>query len=138
MDQEASGEEKATFGVSGGIKNGKYWGQLSFTDHGANEMKVKSYSVTSYLVIEAVTRQIEGMAKVNGQVTVAYKVVISDNGEPGINDTFRLELSNGYSIDGVLQGGNIQLHTPCGKSNSKGDKEVYKDNDEDEGHKSSK
>lgn len=133
-----SGKEKATFGVSGGIKNGKYWGQLSFNNHGANEVKVKSYSVTSYQVIDATTRQIVGMAKVNGNGTVEYKVVISDNGEPGTNDTFKLELSDGYSIDGVLLGGNIQLHTACEKSNSKGGKEDYKDKEEDEGHKSSK
>ena len=117
---DAASSGKATFGVSGGIKNGEYWGQLSFNDHSANGVKVKSFDVTSYQVIDAETRRVEGMATVNGQDTVNYTVVISDQGEPGTNDTFSLELSDGYSVEGILQGGNIQLHAPCEKSNAKG------------------
>jgi len=41
-------------------------------------------------------------------------VDIADNGEPGRDtDTFTLTLSTGYSAGGVLNGGNIQLHSPC-------------------------
>jgi hypothetical protein len=35
---------------------------------------------------------------------------VSDNGEPGRNDTFAIRLSNGYHASGSLSGGNIQLH----------------------------
>jgi len=101
--------DKATFGVSGGIKNGKYWGQLSFNDH--DGVKVRSIEVTAYKVIDSVTRQIEGIAKINGQGSFTYVVVVADKGERGRNDTFSLVLSNGYSISGRLDGGNIQLHT---------------------------
>src|SRR5450759_2162967 len=71
---------KATFGVSGGIKNGKFWGQLEYNDH--NGVQVKSIEVTNYTVIDAVTRQIDGNAKINGEDSFAYTVVVSDNGEP--------------------------------------------------------
>ena len=99
---------KATFGVSGGIKNGKFWGQLEYNDH--NGVQVKSIEVTNYTVIDAVTRQIDGNAKINGEDSFAYTVVVSDNGEPGTNDSFSIVLSTGYSASGTLNGGNIQLH----------------------------
>lgn len=104
--------DKATFGVSGGIKNGNFRGQLSYDDH-ANNVKVKSTSVTAYILLDSVTRQIEGAAKVNGKGSFTYKVIVVDNGEPGSNDSFSIELSNGYKASGVLVGGNIQLHKNC-------------------------
>ena len=126
--------EKATFGVSGGIKNGKFWGHLSFNDHGKNGIKVKSTSVTAYILIDATTRQIEGIAKVEGQGAFAYTVIVKDSGEPGTNDTFSLVVSNGYSVAGSLMGGNIQLHKKCGEKADKDDCEKYDDNDEVKGH----
>ena len=128
-------QDKASFGVSGGIKNGEYWGQLSFNDH--NGVKIKSTSVTGYQVIDAVTRQIDGTARFNGKVPVNYTVILTDNGEPGRNDSFSLVLSDGYQISGILTGGNIQLHKNCGESHGKGDKEDYADNDEQKGNKNS-
>jgi len=122
---------KATFGVSGGIKNDKFWGQLSYNDH--NGTKVKSTSVTAYKVIDSVTRQIEGIARVNGKGSFNYTVVVVDNGEPGRNDSFSLVLSNGYSAFGTLKGGNIQIHKECGKPHDHDDKENHDDKDE-EGH----
>jgi hypothetical protein len=127
-------DDKATFGVSGGIMNGKFWGQLSFNDHSKNNVKVKSTSVTAYIFIDPVTRQIEGLAKVNGKGSFTYKVVVVDNGEPGRNDVFSLELSNGYSISGTLKGGNIQLHTKCGDSHDNYDQEKDDDKDERDGN----
>jgi hypothetical protein len=134
--------DKATFGVSGGIKNGKFWGQLSYKDHSISGMSVKSTSVTGYRVINATTREITGIAFVNGHEYVTYIVIVVDNGEPGhkwdyVKDSFSLELSNGYSNSGTLEGGNIQLHRKCGdghNGNDKDDKEDYYDNDENEGN----
>jgi hypothetical protein len=97
---------------------------------------VKSSSVTAYIALDAVTRQIEGIAKVNGRGSFTYKVIVVDNGEPGRNDVFSLELSNGYQVSGTLSGGNIQLHTRCGPSHDKGDREQYDDRQEREGHDS--
>ena len=100
--------DKATFGVSGGIKHNDFWGQLLYNDH--NGVQVKSTEVTNYTVIDAVTRQIDGFAKINGEGSFAYTVVVVDNGEPGVNDIFSIVLSTGYTASGILNGGNIQLH----------------------------
>ena len=102
--------DKATFGVSGGIKNDKLWGQLLYNDH--NGTQVKSIEVTNYTVIDSLTRQIDGLAKVNGEGSYPYTVVVSDLGEPGRNDTFSIALSTPtvYFASGTLNGGNIQLH----------------------------
>ena len=131
---DGSTNGKATFGVSGGIKNNKFWGQLSYNDHGRNGIRVKSKRVTGYTVIDPVTRQIDGIATVNGKGSFTYTAIVVDNGEPGTSDSFSIELSNGYNASGTLEGGNIQLHRKCG-DNNKSDKEYYNDNDESEGHK---
>ncbi len=125
--------DKGTFGVSGGIKRGAFWGSLEFDDHGHNGPTVKSMNVTAYSVIDAVTRSIEGTARINGRRGFTYRVEVSDNGESGRNDTFRLWLSNGYSASGTLKGGNIQLHKAHGRRcNGGGGHEG--DDEEDEGH----
>lgn len=123
------GKNKATFGVSGGIKNDKFWGQLSYNDH--KGLKVKSTSVTGYRVIDAVTREITGVAKVNGKRGFTYTVIVVDNGRR--NDSFSLEVSNGYSASGDLKGGNITIHRKCDdKKDGKGGKDRDRDKDDDE------
>jgi len=102
---------KGTFGVAGGVKNGALWGHLTYIDHGTG-MKVKGTGVTAYTGVDATTRRIDGNAEIDGQ-NGTYTVYVSDNGEPGRNDTFKIILSNGYTAGTVyLQGGNIQLHQP--------------------------
>lgn len=124
--------EKATFAVTSGIKKGKlFWGHLTYVDHGVKTngmdgFKVKGTGVTAYVVVDAVTRHIEGTANINGEGEFTYKLDVIDNGEPGRNDSFNLQLSNGYSASGNLMGGNIQLHKKCGEGHDK--------DDEDEGH----
>lgn len=103
------------FGVSGGIRNGAFWGHLNYHDHGLNGPKVKGTGVTQYLVVDAVTRHIEGTAKFNRVAGYTYKVDVADNGERGRNDTFAISVfdasnANVYSAEGTLRGGNIQLH----------------------------
>ena len=80
---------------------------MEYNDHVS--VQVKSIEVTNYTVIDAVTRQIEGLAKVNGEGSFPYTVTVTDNGEPGREDIFTLTM-NGYSASGTLMGGNIQLH----------------------------
>jgi hypothetical protein len=102
---------KATFGV--GSKHGKLRGHLTYIDHGSN-IRVKSTGVTAYTVVDATTRHIEGTAEINGRAGYTYQVDVADNGEPGSNDKFSLQVSNGYSaLDKKLDGGNIQLHKKC-------------------------
>lgn len=135
INHKKDSNSKATFGVSGGIKNGNFWGQLSFNDHSKNGVQVKSTEVTSYQVIDAVTRKIEGIARLKNGTSVNYSVIVVDNGEPGRNDSFSLTLSNGYSISGLLKGGNMQLHMKCGEVTDHQDNgEKYDDDDEKEGN----
>lgn len=101
-----------TFAVAGGIKNGSFWGHLEYQDH-SKDVKVHGTGVTAYSATGPNSRHIEGSAEVNGQSGFAYKVDVTDNGSPGRNDTFSIQLSNGYTASGTLGGGNIQLHQPC-------------------------
>lgn len=103
---------KGTFGVAGGIKNGAFWGHLTYLDHGSG-LRVKGTGVTAYSVTGPTSRHIEGTAEVNGAPGFTYSADVADNGEPGVGrDTFALTVSNSYSASGVLAGGNIQLHLP--------------------------
>jgi len=106
-----NGHGRATFAVGGGIKNGGGWGHLTYIDHGSG-MKVKGTGVTDYSagVTGPTSRRIKGTCEING-VSGTYTVDVDDEGEPGRDDTFVIQLSNGYGAGGKLEGGNIQLHT---------------------------
>jgi len=101
---------RANFGVAGGIKNGGFWGHLTYIDHGPNGVKVKGTGVTSYEVTGPTSRRISGTAEVDGVSGIGYTVDVTDAGEPGRDDTFSITLSNKYGASGKLAGGNIQLH----------------------------
>ena len=110
--------DRANFGVAGGIKNGGFWGHLTYIDHGSGGVKVKGTSVTSYDVTGPTSRRISGTAEVDGVSGIGYTVDVTDAGEPGRDDIFSITLknANGYSASGKLGGGNIQLHAkpdPC-------------------------
>lgn len=106
---------KGTFGVSGGVRRGAYWGHLTYVDHGTG-LKVESTAVTGFQVDpnDANARLITYDVTINGAAGTAT-VRVADYGEPGRNDTFSITLSNGYSAVGDLGGaraggGNIQVH----------------------------
>ena len=130
------GHGKANFGVTGGIRKGAFRGHLTYIDHNTG-MKVKGTRVTGYMEVDATTRFIQGTATING-VAGSYAVVVSDNGEPGRNDSFSITLSDGYTASGKLAGGNIQLHERhCdkdGKGHDDQDDEDDDDHDDDGDH----
>lgn len=106
---------KGTFGVSGGIRRGEFWGHLNFNDHGAG-LKVRSTAVTGFEVEpgDPDCRIISYNVLINGLPGTAV-VEACDHGEPGRDDTFSIRLSTGYAAGGSLGGdgsggGNIQLH----------------------------
>ena len=102
-----------TFGVAGGLKSRGFWGHLTYIDH-ATGMKVKGTGVTGYTVTGPTSRRITGTAEINGAPGFTYIVDVADNGEPGRQDTFMIQLfPSGYTAAGTLTGGNIQLHRPC-------------------------
>ena len=85
---------------------------------GVTAYHVDSTQITGYLEDPAFpnARDICGFAVTNAGETVRFRVRMEDNGEPGINDTFGIRLSNGYLVttrllgNGGPGGGNIQLH----------------------------
>jgi hypothetical protein len=106
---------KGTFGVSGGVRRGDFWGHLNYIDHGSG-LKVESTAVTGFQVdpSDANARVITYDVTINGVAGTAT-VRVADNGEPGRNDTFAITLSTGYTAGGSLGGdaaggGNIQVH----------------------------
>jgi hypothetical protein len=107
--------EKGTFGMSGGIRRGEFWGHLQYNDHGTG-MKVHSTAVTGFQFDsrDPNGRIINYNVTINGAPGTATLRVV-DNGEPGRNDIFDLTLSTGYHAGGDLGGGrpgggNIQVH----------------------------
>ena len=105
--------DHGSFGVSGGIRRGQFWGHLNYIDHGTG-MHVIATAVTGFTVIDSVTRQIDYNVTIDGVAGTA-RVLAADNGEPGRNDIFDITLSTGYHAGGSLAGdrpggGNIQLH----------------------------
>jgi hypothetical protein len=106
---------KGTFGMSGGIRRGAFWGHLNFIDHGTG-MKVQSSAVTNFQndPADEAGRIITYAVTINGAPGTATLRVV-DRGEPGRDDIFDLQLSTGYRAQGDLGGnrpggGNIQLH----------------------------
>lgn len=113
----AIGTSRGNFGFNAGFKGADVLpgGHLNYIDHGTG-MKVRSTSITGYGVPDDTSnvRWFEGTCEINGQ-SGTFRVEVSDNGEPGRADTFRIQLSSGYSASGTLTGGNIQLHAPCSR-----------------------
>ena len=132
----------ANFGWHGGVKNGNWWGNGNYIDHGIG-LHVNVTSVTGYARIfedgtdstghPTGTREICGYADTDLYGSVRFVVYMQDFGEPGRQDKFYIGLyDNGgvlfYRAEGSLGdptpgGGNIQLHrgnssntapaTPC-------------------------
>ncbi|MFL5312291.1 MAG: post-COAP-1 domain-containing protein [Myxococcales bacterium] len=125
---------KGTFSVSGGIKHETTSGHLTYEDHGRNGPKVSGARVTSYIALDKSTRRIEGTANVNGRAGFTFRVDVSDNGEPGRNDTFAIHLSNGYTASGTVAGGNIQLHKAHGRGCDEKDHDEAGHHDDHDDH----
>ena len=108
--------EKGTFAVGGGIRRGEFWGHLNYIDHGTG-MHVHATAVTGYAVDpnDSTCRIIDYNVTVNGSAGYTARVRACDKGEPGRDDIFQIQVSNGYFAGGDLGGdqpggGNIQLH----------------------------
>jgi hypothetical protein len=61
--------------------------------------------------IVGTTAVIQGQASVNGAGAYAVRVTLTDNGEPGRNDTFGLQAAPVVAFNPVtITTGNIQVH----------------------------
>lgn len=84
-------------------------GNLNYKDKDA-DLHLISDSVDTFMADNANNSvTFTGTAHIADQ-PVTYLVTVTDNGEPGSNDSFQIEVSNGYSKVGTLTGGNIQVH----------------------------
>lgn len=73
----------------------------------ASGRRLASSALTS--IIAGTHATIVGTGVADG-IAVAFRIEIDDLGEPGRNDTFAISWP-GYSANGVLNGGNIQIHS---------------------------
>lgn len=71
-------------------------------------VRITSTSITS-VVITGTSATIIGRANVNG-LAVDLRVEIIDLGEPGSSDSFEI-FAGSYASGGILDGGNIQIHS---------------------------
>ena len=106
----SGGGGQASFELASGVKDGMFWGHLTYQNSGLT-LKVNSTSITNYLATGPMTRVLEGTARTNLYGNRVFRVTATDNGEPGSNDTFQLELDNGYFTQGTLWSGNVELLT---------------------------
>jgi virginiamycin B lyase len=75
----------------------------------ANNLNMHCQSLSA-LTISGNTASIFGTATINqGTDPVAFRIDVTDNGEPGTTDVFKFTTSVGYSAEGTLDSGNIQL-----------------------------
>jgi hypothetical protein len=108
----AANGDKATFG--GSAKADGLQGQEEYQDHGpARNMNVHSSAILAVTCNAAGTSaSIFGTATVNGGGSFDFRIDVTDNGEPGRSDTYRIRLSNGYDsgVQTLSAGGNVQIH----------------------------
>lgn len=110
---ETGGGDMATFGGVAQAKTAdRVAGQQEYADHGAAPgLRFKSLTVDSVVCAEGGRATLRGTGRVDGDQPVQYRIDVTDSGEPGDADTYRIRLSNGYdSGERTLTGGNVQTH----------------------------
>lgn len=100
---------KANFGfiVQREVGGGPVDGHISYDNH-VSGAKVRSVGFTS-LTITGNTATFGGTCTNNG-VSCTFTVTVTDNGEPGDNDSLTISVLNGSPEGGTLRSGNIQIH----------------------------
>jgi hypothetical protein len=109
----ANNGDRATFGGNAMVSlEGDAQGQEEYQDHGpAQAMTVNSISVVAVQCSDDHTSaSIFGLASVDGTGAFEYEIDVSDAGEPGRGDTYRIRIPGLYdSGQHSLLGGNIQI-----------------------------
>ncbi|HWW90883.1 MAG TPA: post-COAP-1 domain-containing protein [Solirubrobacteraceae bacterium] len=111
----AKNRDKASFGGNAKVDSaGNTSGQEEYQDHGpARQITVNSIAVSSVYCTEDRTKAtILGTATVNGSGTYQYEIDLTDKGQSGANDMYRMYIPGiGYdSGNQTLGGGNITIH----------------------------
>jgi hypothetical protein len=111
----AAGGGHASFELASGVKDGLFWGHLTYRDDGVR-LTVDSTSITNYVATGPTTRVVEGTARTNLYGKRRFRVTVTDNGEPGGPETFQLELDTGYVTQGTLWSGTVEIHSGNARS----------------------
>jgi len=106
--------DEASFGGNAKVRaDGSVQGQQEYQDHGpAQPRNVHSIELTAATCTDDRTMAtIFGTATIDGAGTFVFRIDLSDQGEPGTNDSYGIILSDGYaSGQQQLEGGNVQIH----------------------------
>jgi hypothetical protein len=104
-------------------------GEVVYTDDAFEcSLRMRSTSVTAYLVKGPNARRIQGTAEINGH-DGTYQLDVTD--DESATDSFAIRLSNGYSASGKLENGHIEIHVRCPGDKNDKDKDQDKDKDKD-------
>ena len=110
---------RANFGFNAKYKAGKPTGNIEFR-YSDGYVDLKSSSIQQLVITGGKLAQFKGWASVNRQAGYWFFAKAIDNGEPGTNDTFEIKIwapganpegDPSERAGGVLQGGNIVVHT---------------------------
>ncbi len=107
----AANGDKATFGGNASAAGPS--GRAQFQDHGpVAAMNVHSIAVSAVTCApDGTAATILGTATVDGAGLVGFQIDVTDLGQPGRSDTYRLALSTGYDTGvQLLRGGNVRIH----------------------------
>lgn len=82
-------------------------GHITYQDH---DLKMTVHSVEMIaLGVRGNKASFHGTCTIEGEYGHWFRVDVTDNGEPGRNDTFDIYLDTGYHAGGTLGGGNVQV-----------------------------
>jgi hypothetical protein len=93
------------FTLWAGTVEGAVFGNFCFLDEVA-DVHVHATSITSYTVLGANSRKIQGVATVGGVCGLTFTLLVRDG---GASDAYKLSLSNGYTSGGPLPANNLLL-----------------------------
>jgi polyisoprenoid-binding protein YceI len=101
------GTKTVTFSFTAQSSGSNAMGSCSVTD--SSKRKISCRDVTSF-AMSGKQAKFYGHATDNGAATT-YMIQAVDNHEPGVgNDTFSITTASGYTANGTLTSGNIQVH----------------------------
>jgi hypothetical protein len=106
---------RVSFGFEAMSKPNGLHATCAVIDH-ATKMHVKCETIETLAVV-GTHATFAGEARIDGPgiaaTTAHYRIDVDDLGEPGVADTFKIQLTGGttYLAAGTLMGGNVQIHT---------------------------
>jgi hypothetical protein len=110
----ANNGDRASFGGNAKVAaDGSIQGQEQYQDQGpAQPRNVHSIELTATTCSDdKKMASIFGRATINGSGSFVFRIDVTDQGEPGTNDTYGIMMSDGYaSGQHTLMGGNVQIH----------------------------